>query len=346
MTKKKASIASTLLYTYNSQKKTAWLCKEKWRHKPSTMDGRKNPAFVPEWNLEDVRTTFLKCVGWQTEETLDPINCPYHYYCDSTYPGNYPPAVDVLVLVYTAVSYLATLLLMVVDMVSSRGPASSFSQSKRFLLPSGPFSLPIILLMLAKGHRINSVFPLSCVGPAILQLVYISALTFDFGANENIKYAFFEASTVSGILHASLYLDSVILPYYTGFDALVSSSFSGECVSCVCRKEVLVVGGKLVTYRGWSVTTSLVVGTLCLRIVRRLYEANKAKITAIMSLLESLSFIFIIKDSLYLATNSPPEQYLLRAAAFGGVFVLICLHLLKKACNKVAQWSCPRPREK
>lgn len=302
----------------------------------------KNPAFLPEWDLEDVRTTFLKCIRWQVEETLDPINCPYHYYCDSTYPGNYPPAVDVLVLVFTTTSYLTTLVLMVID-ISRRG-RTSLNQSRRYLLPSGPISLPIILLMLAKGHRINTIFPLSCIGPAILQLVHISALTFNYNADEDIKYAFFEASTISGILHASLYLDSVILPYYTGFDALVSSSFSGECASCVCRKEVLIVGGKLVSYRGWSVTTFFVVGALCLRIVRRLSEANRGKITAIMTFLESLALILIIKDSVYLIMNSPPEQYLLRAAAFGGVFVMICLHLLKKACNQVIQWHLIREK--
>ncbi|KAJ0111668.1 hypothetical protein Patl1_00724 [Pistacia atlantica] len=209
-----------------------------------------NAALFPEWDLEHVRNTFFKCIRWQVEETLDPLSCPYHYYCDSNYPGNYPPTVDVLVLIFATTSYLATLVLMVID-ISRRG-RTSVGQSKRYLLPSGPVSLPIFLLMLAKGHRINTIFPLSCIGPAILQLLYISALTFNNElVNEDVKYAFFEASTISGILHASVYLDSVILPYYTGFDALVSSRFSGECVSCVCRKEALVVGGKLVAYRGW-----------------------------------------------------------------------------------------------
>ncbi|KAL5859414.1 hypothetical protein ACOSQ4_000710 [Xanthoceras sorbifolium] len=295
-----------------------------------------NPAFQPEWGLEGIRTTFFKCVRWQVEETLDPINCPYHYFCESSYPGNYPPAVDVLVILFTTSSYLATLVLMIID-ISKKGGTFS-GQSKRYLLPSGPVALPIILLMLAKGHRINSVFPLSCIGPAILQLVHISALTFNFGASEDLKYAFFEASTISGILHASLYLDAVLLPYYTGFDALVSSSFSGECATCVCRKEALVVGGKLVSYRGWSVTTFLIVGALLLRIMCRLSEANRRKITKISSFLENLGWILIIKDSVYLVKNSPPEQYLLRIAAFGGVFVLICLHLLKMACIQIMQW--------
>ncbi|XP_044491369.1 uncharacterized protein LOC123215375 [Mangifera indica] len=295
-----------------------------------------NAAFFPGWDLEDVRNTFFKCIRWQVEETLDPLSCPYHYYCDSNYPGNYPPTVDVLVLIFATTSYLATLVLMVID-ISRRGRIST-GQSKRYLLPSGPVSLPIFLLMLAKGHRINTIFPLSCIGPAILQLLYISALTFNNElANEDVKYALFEASTISGILHASVYLDSVILPYYTGFDALVSSRFSGECVSCVCRKEALVVGGKLVTYRGCSVTTFLVASALCLRIISRLSENYRGKITVIKFILESLGWILVTKDSVYLVISSPPEQYVLRICAFGCIFVLICLHLLKQACNQVIQ---------
>jgi hypothetical protein len=53
----------------------------------------------------------------------------------------------------------------------------------------------------------------------------------------------------------------------TGFDALVSSTFSSECASCECKNEVLIVGAILVPYRGWSLTTFLVVGALCLRII-------------------------------------------------------------------------------
>lgn len=221
-------------------------------------------AFQPEWEQDDIRLTFYKCTRWQVEETLDPINCPFHYYCDSVYAGDYPPVVDAVVLVFATAMFLATLVIMLIDVI--RIGQLCLGQIKRFLLPSGPLSLLLILFAFAKGQRINAVFPVSSIGPAILLLVQVSALAFDFGADKDPRYAFFEASTISGIMHASLYLDTVILPYYTGFDALVSSTFSGECLSCVCRKEALVAGGRLVSYRGWSMTTYSVVGVLFLRI--------------------------------------------------------------------------------
>ncbi|PON97164.1 hypothetical protein TorRG33x02_069200 [Trema orientale] len=188
------------------------------------------PNQLPEWALDDVRLMFYKCVRWQFEETMDPTNCPYHYFCDSAYPGNYSPVVDILVLILTTASYFATLFIMVMD-ISGREQTSILL--KRCLLPSGPVSLPLILLALAKGYRINTIFPLSLAGPAILQLVHISALSFDSGAGKDIKFVFLEASTISGILHASMYLDSILLPYYTGYDALMMSSFSG----CVGRQK-------------------------------------------------------------------------------------------------------------
>ncbi|CAK7348597.1 unnamed protein product [Dovyalis caffra] len=303
----------------------------------SQLYGR-NPAFQPKWASEDVQATFFKCVRWQVEDTMDPINCPYHYYCDSTYPGNHPPYVDVLVFLFTTALYLVTLVIMVVDL--SRRGRTYLSRSKRYLQPSGPVSLPIILLALAKGYRINTVFPLSCIGPAIFQLLQVSALTFDSGIDKDIRYAFFEASTISGILHASLYLDSIILPYYTGFDALVSSIFSGECPSCVCRREALVVGGRLIRYRGWSLTTFFVVGALCSRILCRLTRENKSKIMSIKSMLESFGWILITTDCIYLIRKSP-EQSLMRIAAFGGVLVLICLQMIKKLSAQIIQWHSP-----
>ncbi|XP_042504344.1 uncharacterized protein LOC122081338 [Macadamia integrifolia] len=292
------------------------------------------PAFRPEWAVENISTTFFKCIRWQVEETTDPINCPYHYFCDSTYPGNYPPIVDIAVLILAATSYLATLIITVLEISGGRG--ISFSQStRRYWLPSGPVVLPFILLVFAKGNRINTLFPLSCMGPSILQLVYISALAFENAADRNFKHALFEASTVSGILHASLYLDSIILPFYTGLDALMSSTLSGECVSCVCRKEVLKVGGRLLSYRGWSVTTFCVIGTLCSRIVCILLGEDRGRNALIKSLLESLGWILITMDCLYLMIHSPQRSPESRAA-FGGVFVLICLHILRKACT---MWS-------
>lgn len=294
------------------------------------------PALQPEWTTEDVRLTFFKCVRWQVEETMDPINCPYHYYCDSSYPGNYPPAVDIIALVFTTTSYLATLIIMAMD-ISRRGQTGSLTQ--RYLLPSGPVLLPLIVLALAKGHRINTIFPLSCTGPSILLLIHISALSFDNGAAKDIKYVFLETSTISGILHASLYLDSIILPYYTGLDALVSSTFSGECVSCVCRKDVLVAGGKLVSYRGWSLTTFLVVAALYLRIISKMPRGKTKKTILIRSSMECLCWIFITRDCVTLLIKTPPERLMLRGAAFGGIFVLICLHVLKKACTQITQWQ-------
>ncbi|KAM1336698.1 hypothetical protein ACFX2I_041016 [Malus domestica] len=291
-------------------------------------------TWQPEWTEEEIRSTFFKCTKWQVEETLDPINCPYHYYCTSSYAGNYSQAVDFLLLFFAAASYLATLVFMVMH-VSGKGQKSI--QSKRYLLPSGPVALPLIILALAYGHRINSAFPLSCTGPAILILVLISALTFDNGAQSDFKYVFFETSTISGILHASMYLDSVILPYYTGLDALVSSTFSGECASCVCRKEVLIVGGTLISYRGWSLTTFSVVGTLCSRIICRVAGAKTGRSIWISSIFESSSWILIIVDCVYLTANPPPERLELRVAAFGGIYVLICLYVIREACIHITR---------
>ncbi|KAH8488924.1 hypothetical protein H0E87_024524 [Populus deltoides] len=296
---------------------------------------RRDLAFRSEWPSEDVQAIFFKCVRWQVEDTMDPINCPYHYYCDSTYPGNHPPYVDVLAFLFTTALYLVTLAIMVVD-ISRRG-RTYLRESKRYLQPSGPVSLPLILLVLAKGSRINTVFPLSCFGPAILQLLQVSALTFDSHIDKDVRYAFLQASTISGILHASLYLDSIILPYYTGFDALVSSTFSGECPTCVCRKEVLVVGGRLIRYRGWSLSTFLVIGVLCSRILCRVTGENKSRIMSIKTLLESLGLILITVDCIYLIRRSP-EQSLMRIAAFGGVLVLICLQMIKKMSAQMIQW--------
>ncbi|TXG63143.1 hypothetical protein EZV62_010137 [Acer yangbiense] len=51
--------------------------------------------------------------------------------------------------------------------------------------------------------------------------------------------------------------------------------------------------------------TVLVVGALLFRMIRRLSEAYKGKITAFKSLFEGLGRILIIKDSVYLVMNSP-----------------------------------------
>ncbi|WCJ22543.1 hypothetical protein M5689_004629 [Euphorbia peplus] len=251
------------------------------------------------WANEDIRMTFIKCIRWQVEETLDPINCPYHYFCDSTYPGNFPPYIDILVVLFMTASFLSTLIIMIVDI--SRKTESGFARWRRFWLPSGPVALPVILLVLAKGHRISSVFPLSIIGPSILQLLHVSALVFDHGVDKDLR-------------------------------------LSGECPSCVCREEVLVVGGTLVSYRGWSVTTFVVVAALCLRVISRMTEGEKRRtMMAMKSLFESLGWILITFDCIYLTRKTPPEKSMIRIIAFGSLFVLIYLHMIKKLCSRIAQ---------
>ncbi|OAY81033.1 hypothetical protein ACMD2_19923 [Ananas comosus] len=78
--------------------------------------------------------------------------------------------------------------------------------------------------------------------------IIASTLAFQNESNKDIRYALLEASTVSGILHVSLYLDAIILPYYTGIDALSGSRFSDECPSCLCKTQALVIGGSEIFY--------------------------------------------------------------------------------------------------
>ncbi|XP_030453164.1 uncharacterized protein LOC115674787 [Syzygium oleosum] len=301
---------------------------------PNLVDSRYSPVRFRRVS-GDVRTTFFKCVRWQVEETLDPVDCPYHYYCDSTYPGDYSQVVDGLVLLFSVASYLVALIIMILEVSGKR--KSRLCKLKRYLLPSSPLSLSVTLLILAKGHQINSMFPVSCMGPAIFHLALISALVFDEGTVSDVKYVIFQASTISGILHASLYLDSVLLPYYTGFDALVSSTFSRECESCVCRSEVLVVGGMLVTYRAWSITSFLVAGALCLRVICRV-SSDVGKITHMSKYsLETLGLASVVWDSMYLLRNSPPERFLLRTVASGAELTLICIYVVGRICARIRQ---------
>ncbi|CAL1414314.1 unnamed protein product [Linum trigynum] len=293
-----------------------------------------NPdVFQPERGSEgSIHLTFFKCLTWQVEQTLNPSSCLYHYFCDSKYPGNYPVYVDILVFLLATASFLVTLIVMTMEVLSGSN-SNEVCRSRRYLLPSGPILLPAILLTLGKGYRIHTILPVSSIGPAILLLLQVSSLTFDTGIDRDARYAFFEASTVSGILHASLYLDSVIMPYYTGFDALVGSEFSGGCPSCICREEPLVVGGRLVSYRGWSPTTFLVAGALCCRIVCRVNAmSGKSKTMAVKSWLEWLSWVMIMRDCVVLAVNSPPAaaSSISPAVGIGGVVLLVCLHVVKK----------------
>lgn len=297
-----------------------------------------------EWEMDlDRKLTFFKCTKWQFEDTLDPINCPFHYFCDSLYAGDYPQITDVLVFFFITVSYLTTLIAVLRKVITRRrreDDDDDDDKAKRYLLPSGPISLPLILLILAKGQRINTLFPISIFGPAILQLIQLSVLIFENNIEKEASFVFFEASTISGILHASLYLDAVILPYYTGFDALVTSTFSGVCKSCICRKEPLIVGGKIVAYRGWSSTTFLVVGVLCLRIVCKLCreEAKRKKVLVIRNAVEGLAWIVLIRDCVYLAVMSPVEEpVLFRVFVFGSVLLLICVYVITQVCCLVSR---------
>ncbi|CAH8352050.1 unnamed protein product [Eruca vesicaria subsp. sativa] len=303
-----------------------------------------------EWEMDlDRKQTFFKCTKWQFEDTLDPINCPFHYFCDSPYAGNYPEIIDLLVFFFVTFSYLTTLLAVLRKALSRTRRAREDDDSvdnddddkaKRYLLPSGPLSLPLILLILAKGQRINTLFPISIFGPAILQLVQLSVLIFENSIEKETSFVFFEASTISGILHASLYLDAVILPYYTGYDALVTSTFSGVCKSCICRKEALTVGGKIVGYRGWASTSFLLVGVLCLRIISKLCreEAKRKKVFVIKNVVEYLAWVVLVRDCVYLAVLSPVEEpVLFRVSVFGSVLLLICVYVISQVCCLISR---------
>ncbi|MED6217445.1 hypothetical protein PIB30_017890 [Stylosanthes scabra] len=346
---------------------------EREEHRATTMMKNNNnrlPIPQPGWDLTlaaaggdqiiemhgHAAATFFKCISWQLEQTLDLLNCPYHYVCDTTYPPNYPPYVDISVLLFVTASYLVTLVIIVSATTRTCFSSSSSSSSlrrrrRRYLLPSGPISLPLVILTFAKGPQINTIFPISSTGPAILHLVFISALVFDDSDEEEeeeeeynnnnkkkkkeLRYALFAASTVSGILHASLYLDYVVLPYYTGLDAMANSSFSRVCDSCVCRKEALVVGGKVIRYRGWSLTTFMVVGLVCFRIICRIIGKKKRTSTSTMmikGLMETLCWLFIFVDCVYLIAKSPPHHHHGTVlASFGAILLLILLRLLKHA---------------
>jgi len=286
-------------------------------------------TFPHEWVPENVATMFFKCTRWLLEENSDLSSCRYHYYCDSTYPGDYPPVVDLSVFIFTIASYLSVTVFTLLRF--KRRDISIGTSKRRYLLPSGPIALPLVLLILAKGSRINTLFPLSTMGPALHHLVHISALAFNYqSAERSVKYAVLEASTVSGILHASLYLDSVIMPYYTGLEALTKSTLSGDCATCVCRTEALVVGGRIVSYRGWSKTTMAVIATLFSRMLSRIFGEEKLRLVIKMTkMFEGVSWILIASDVFYLMITVPQDNVVLNAITYGGICVLIFLSVLK-----------------
>ncbi|XP_004984980.1 uncharacterized protein LOC101755137 [Setaria italica] len=287
-----------------------------------------------------VTRQILKCTRWQLEETTDFVTCPYHYYCDSSYPGDYSAAVGFLVAAFAAYCFLSTLAFTVLDLVRGNGgggaPAAGVRGIKRkYLLPSGPFLLPLVLLALAKGQRVNAVFPLAQLGPALLLLLQASALAFRNEADGDIRYAVLEASTVSGVLHASLYLDAVVLPYYTGLEALRWSRFSGECASCLCRMEPLVVGGTAVQYRGLSKTALAIIFALCSRMVCRIYGEERLSAWT-RSALEAVGWVFVAGDAVYLVGWVAAEGGVVGVAAYSLVAGLVFLSVFGKVYRFLA----------
>ncbi|RRT57329.1 hypothetical protein B296_00027082 [Ensete ventricosum] len=136
---------------------------------------------------------FFKCTRWQVEETTDLVNCPYHYFCDSPYEGDYPPAVDLSVLLFTVSCFLSATVFTLVELGCSRSSldvSNGRRWRRRYLLPSGPIALPLLVLIFANGRRIDTVFPLTHIGPALLQLAYVSALAFRNRAATDIKVFF------------------------------------------------------------------------------------------------------------------------------------------------------------
>ncbi|XP_078152381.1 uncharacterized protein LOC144547580 [Carex rostrata] len=282
-----------------------------------------------EWALQDIKTSILKCTRWQVEETTDFVNCSYHYFCDSTYVGDYSAFIDLAVLIFISYCFMATTFFTLVELtMAKRGiPNNWILRKRKYLVPSGPILLPLVLLILAKGQRINTIFPISHVGPAILLLLQVSALAFRNEADQDLRYAVLEASTVSGILHASLYVDAVILPYYTGLEALMGSRLSGECTSCVCRNEPLIVGGKSATYRGLSRTTLSIIFALCSRMVCRIYGEEKISVS-IRNALEGLSWFLVAFDSVFLIRAS--AEWINCQVVCIGVLALICFNVFGK----------------
>ncbi|PKU77515.1 hypothetical protein MA16_Dca018010 [Dendrobium catenatum] len=302
-------------------------------------------GILQEWLTKNITTMFFKCTRWQVEETIDHLNCPFHYFCDSSYAGNFPPIIDLSVLAAMAVSFLSAAAFTALAFKSNGESFGRRNLKRRYFLPSGPIMLPVMLLILANGQRINTVFPLSQLGPSILLLIHVSALSFENKTDQrSIRYAVLEASTVSGILHASLYLDSIILPYYTGLDAISRSIFSGECPSCVCRKEDLVVGGRLVTYRGCSKTTLFIITALCSRMLSRI--SGEERFTMVIKLLlEVVGWVSVAADSVYLMIFIPHENPIHKVMIYGGICILILFNVFRKIYSLYGWFSLRRKME-
>lgn len=310
------------------------------------MRGKGAAASVWRGQGSNITRQILKCTRWQLEETTDFITCPYHYFCDSSYPGDYSTAVGVVVAVFAAYCLLSAAAFTVAEIGGGATAAGGVGRIKRkYLVPSGPFLLPLVLLVLAKGQRINAVFALARFGPALLLTLQASALAFRNEADGDVRYAVLEASTVSGILHASLYLDAIVLPYYTGTDALRWSRFSGECPTCLCRMEPLVVGGRTVLYRGLSKTALAIIFALCSRMVCRIYGEERLSVWT-RSALEMASWVFVSGDAIYLAGWALAEGAAAVFAVYAlvGALVFLCVfgkvyRFLAWAENRQVQWK-------
>lgn len=301
------------------------------------LGGAGRSAWTPQLQQlggDAVTRQILKCTRWQLEETTDFVTCPYHYYCDSSYPGDYHSAVGALVAAFAAYCFVAALAFAVLDLARS-GAAGVRGVKRKYLVPSGPFLLPLVLLALAKGQRVNAVFPLAQLGPALLLLLQASALAFRNEADGDIRYAVLEASTVSGVLHASLYLDAVVLPYYTGLEALRWSRFSGECASCLCRMEPLVVGGTAMRYRGLSKTALAIIFALCSRMVCRIYGEERLSAWT-RSALEGVGWVFVAADAVYLVGWVAAEGGAVGVAAYSLVAGLVFLCVFGKVYRFLA----------
>ncbi|XP_074577602.1 uncharacterized protein LOC141834044 [Curcuma longa] len=276
------------------------------------------------WELNQ---PFTKCIRWQLEETTDPLHCPFHYFCASFYDGgDYPPSVDLLVLFFALASFLSAVAFTLLDFAASSEAAElnvgRLRLRRRHLLPSGPVGLPLVVLILANGHSINTIYPFSRLAPALLHVVYVSALAFRNRSENEAKYGVLEATTVSGILHASVHLNSVIFPYYTGLEAAAGSTPSGACASCVCRKAALAATGG--GHRGWSRTTVAVVGAVCARMVCRVMGEGRWR-GGMRRAVEGVGWGLVARDSLQLMARGGGVA----AVAHGGVSALVLLNLAR-----------------
>ncbi|KAG6534376.1 uncharacterized protein LOC122043602 [Zingiber officinale] len=282
----------------------------------------------------ELNQPFTKCIRWQLEETTDPLHCPFHYFCASFYHGgDYPPSVDLLVFFFALASFLSAVAFTLLDFAASSAGELNVGRlrlSRRHLLPSGPVGLPLAILVLSHGHSINTIYPFLRLAPALLHVVYVSALAFRNRSESEAKYGILEATTVSGILHASKHLDSVIFPYYTGLEAAAGSTPSGACASCVCRKAALAATGG--GHRGCSRTTVAVAGAVCARMVCRVMGEGRWR-GWMRNAVEGVGWGLVARDSLRLMARGgggvAASRTALDVAVHGGVSVLVLLNLAR-----------------